>query len=310
MNMKPILTLTMNPALDASSSVENVFPEHKLRCGPVRHDPGGGGINVARAIKKLGGDALALHCCGGATGGMLRTLLAAEGVSEQPIEISGGTRENLTVLESATGQQYRFVMPGPTLSEAEWQRVLDAVRAVEPRPAIIVASGSLPPGVPEDFYGRLARLVREQGSRLILDTSGPALPAAVREGVFLIKPSLRELRTFAKGDLEHEAEQEQAAMQIVGAGGCEAVVVSLGAAGVLLASSAGCERMRSPTVAVRSKVGAGDSMVAGIALSLAQGRSLREAVRFGVAAGSAAVMNAGTELCHRADAERLFAQSE
>lgn len=308
--MNHILTLTMNPALDASSFVENVFPEHKLRCGPVRHYPGGGGINVARAIKKLGGEALALHCCGGATGGMLRTLLAAEGVSEQPIEIGGETRESLTVLESATGQQYRFVLPGPTLSEAEWQRALDAVRAVEPRPAFVVASGSLPPGVPVDFYAHLARLVREQGGHLILDTSGPALPAAVREGVFLIKPSLRELRTFAEGDLEHEEEQERAAMQIVGTGGCEAVVVSLGAGGVLLASPQGCERMRSPTVAVRSKVGAGDSMVAGIALFLARGRSLRDAVRFGVAAGAAAVMNAGTELCHHADAERLFAQSE
>src|SRR5687768_862001 len=113
--MNPILTLTMNPALDASSSVENVFSEHKLRCGPVRYDPGGGGINVARAIKKLGGDALALHCSGGATGAMLRTLLKAEGVAEQALEIDGWTRESLTVLESATGQQYRFVMPGPTL---------------------------------------------------------------------------------------------------------------------------------------------------------------------------------------------------
>jgi len=308
--MKPILTLTMNPAIDASSSVENVFAEHKLRCGPVRYDAGGGGINVARAIQRLGGNSLALHCCGGPSGEILRALLEEEDVPQQPIEICGWTRENLTINERATGQQYRFVMQGPVLSELEWQRALGAILSQEIPPDFIVASGSLPPGAPEDFYGRLARLARERGSRLILDTSGPALEAAVAEGVFLIKPSLRELRALVHADLGTEAEQEEAAMQLVSTRRCEAVVVSLGAAGVILASSAGIERFRSPTVAVRSKVGAGDSTVAGISVSLARGRSLRDAVRFGVAAGAAAVMNSGTELCHRADAERLFAQSE
>jgi len=307
--MKPILTLTMNPAIDVSSAVEKVFPEHKLRCGPVRYDPGGGGINVSRAIKRLGGDTLALHCCGGPSGGMLRILLATEGVPQQAIETTGWMRQNVNVLETVTGQQYRFVMPGPVLSEGEWKRALDAVLAVKPPPELLVASGSLPPGVPDDFYARLARLAREQGIRLMIDTAGPALENAVREGVFLIKPSLRELRMLAAGDLDSDAEQERAALQIVGSGQCEAVVVSLGGAGVLLASRAGCERMPSPAVTVRSKVGAGDSMVAGIALAIARGHTVRDAVRFGVAAGAAAVMNPGTELCHRADAERFFAQS-
>lgn len=307
--MKPIPTVTVNPAIDASCSVENVFAEHKLRCGAVRHDPGGGGINVARAVKKLGGDCVALYCGGGPGGEILGALLDAEKVPHQAISVREWTRENLTVRETSTGQQYRFVMPGPRLSEAEWQSLLEGVRALEWAPAFVVASGSLPPGVPSDFYGRLAGVVQDGGARLILDTSGQALSEALKQGVFLIKPSLRELRELARDNLEHEPDQDRAAMDIIKAEHCEAVVVSLGAAGVLLASREGCERFRSPTVPVRSKVGAGDSMVAGIALALARNETLRDAVRFGVAAGAAAVMNAGTELCHREDAERLFRQA-
>lgn len=305
--MKSILTLTMNPAIDLSASVENVFPEHKLRCTSERHDPGGGGINVSRAIKKLGGESVAHYTRGGPSGAILSALLDAEQVRHQPIEIAEWTRQNLTVLEMATGQQYRFIMPGPTVSEIEWRGTLESLRMTESLPQLVVASGSLPPGVPEDFYGRLARIIREKGSRLILDTSGKALPAAAQEGVFLIKPSLRELRTLAQRDLEHERDQDNATMELISSGRCEAVVVSLGAAGVLLATSTGCTRMRSPSVPVRSKVGAGDSMVAGIALGLAHDRPVQDAVRLGVAAGAAAVMNPGTELCHREDAERLFA---
>jgi 6-phosphofructokinase 2 len=306
--MKQILTLTLNPTIDLSSSVENVFPEHKLRCGPARNEPGGGGLNVARAIHRLGGHARALHFCGGPTGIVLRALLDEAQFQHEAVAIGGWTRESVTILETATGQQYRFVMPGPTFTEAEWRGALERIATMEAMPELVVASGSLPPGVPNDFYARLARIMRERGSRFILDTSGPALSAAVQAGVFLIKPSLRELRIFAENDLEDETEQEKAAVGIVANGGAEVVVVSLGAAGALVASPAGCERLRSPTVPVRSKVGAGDSMVAGIVLGLARDYSLRDAVRFGIAAGAAAVMMPGTGLCHREDAERLLQQ--
>lgn len=304
--MKQILTLTLNPTIDLSSSVENVFPEHKLRCGPVCNEPGGGGINVARAIRHLGGQCRALHFCGGPTGDVLRALLDLERIEHAPMAIKGWTRQSVTIVETATGQQYRFVMPGPTFTEEEWHGALAHVAELPATPDLMVASGSLPPGVPDDFYGQLARIVRAQDSRLILDTSGRALAAALEAGVFLVKPSLRELRTVAGGDLADEAEQEAAAKRIVASGGAEVVVVSLGAAGVLFVTQAGCERLRSPTVPVRSKVGAGDSMVAGITLALARDYSLRDAVRFGIAAGAAAVMTPGTELCRREDAERLF----
>lgn len=305
--MKEILTLTLNPTIDLSSSVENVFPEHKLRCGPACNEPGGGGLNVARAIHKLGGQARALHFCGGPTANILRALLDEARIEHEAVAIEGWTRQSVTILETATRQQYRFVMPGPTFTEAEWRGALERVAKMTAMPDLVVASGSLPPGVPDDFYGQLARRVRERGGQFILDTSGPALAAAIHAGVFLIKPSLRELRSLVGDSLEHEADQEKAALRIVETGGAKIVVVSLGAAGALFASSAGCERMRSPTIPVRSKVGAGDSMVAGITLGLARDYSLRDAVRFGIAAGAAAVMNPGTQLCRREDAERLFA---
>jgi 6-phosphofructokinase 2 len=304
--MKQIQTLTLNPTIDLSSSVENVFPEHKLRCGPVRNEPGGGGINVARAIRHLGGQCRALHFCGGPTGEVLRALLDLERIEHTPMAIKGWTRQSVMIVETATGQQYRFVMPGPTLAEEEWRGALAHLAELLATPDLIVASGSLPPGVPDDFYGQLARIVRAKGSRLILDTSGRALAAALEVGVFLVKPSLRELRSVAGGVLEDEAEQEAAAKRVVASGGAEVVVVSLGAAGVLFVTQAGCERLRSPTVPVRSKVGAGDSMVAGITLGLARDFSLRDAVRLGIAAGAAAVMTPGTELCRGEDAERLF----
>jgi len=304
--MKSILTLTMNPTIDVGASVMHVYSEHKLRCEQVRNDPGGGGINVSRAIKKLGGASTAIYYCGGPTGLMLRTLLDAEELDHRPIIIEGWTRQDVTISEIATDQQYRFIMPGPALSQTDWHLALDLFEALDPFPELVVASGSLPPGVPLDFYGRVAHLVQQKGSRLIIDTSGQALSAAIETGVYLIKPSLHELSLLSKRSVNHEAEQENTALRIVHDKGCEAVVVSLGPAGILLATQKGCLRIRSPNVPVCSKVGAGDSMVAGITLALARDYSLQDAARFGVAAGAAAVMNPGTELCRREDTERLY----
>lgn len=235
-------------------------------------------------------------------------MLDAEALEHEAIKIAGLTRESVTILETATNQQYRFVFLGPTLSQADWQSALACIARMTPFPDFIVASGSLPPGTPNDFYGRLAEALRAKEARLVLDSSGSCLEAALAAGVFLVKPSLRELRALVGSDLTHEGEQEEAARQIVKSGGAEVVVVSLGAAGVLFASREGCERLRSPTVPVRSKVGAGDSMVAGITLGLARDYPLRDAIRLGVAAGAAAVMNPGTQLCRREDVERLFQQ--
>jgi 6-phosphofructokinase 2 len=299
----------MNPAIDASCAVESVFPDHKLRCGPVCHEPGGGGVNVSRAIRNLGGDSTVLYLAGGPSGEMFGVLLEREGLKHQAVSIENWTRENFTVTESASGQQYRFVTPGPAVSAEEWNACLEKISGIDALPEFVVASGSLPPNVPADFYARLAKRVHEQGSRFVLDTSGAALAESLRGGnVYLVKPSMRELREFVGRELTRESEQDEAAIQIVKSGQAEIVVVSMGAAGAFLATAERCERIRSPSVPVKSKVGSGDSMVAGIVFALARDMPIRDAVRFGIACGAAAVMMPGTQLCQREDAERLFAQ--
>lgn len=307
MDNQPILTLTMNPALDKSARIENVVAERKLRCSAPSFHPGGGGINVSRAIAYLGGQSMAVYLAGGPFGQMLRSLLEEEDVAHHPLEISGLTRESFTVLEEATGQQYRFSVPGPQVKREEWQQCLEALANADPVPDFVVASGSLPPGAPGDFYARVRKITQESGARLIVDSYGDALREAVDEGLFLVKPNMRELGMLAGHEIESEIDQEKEARQLVEEGRVEAVLISLGAAGALLVTRELCQRIRAPTVAIQSKVGAGDSMVGGLVLSLARGRSLLEAARFAVAAGAAAVMTPGTSLCRQEDTERLLA---
>jgi len=306
--LKTIVTMTMNPAIDKSSSVAHVVAERKLYCKPPRFEPGGGGVNVSRAIKKLGGESLLLYPAGGLTGERLKALLNREGLDHRPFPIEGSIRESLVILEESTGQQYRFGMPGPGVQEKEWEQFLDGLSAVEPRPDYLVAGGSLPPGAPADFYARAARVGKKRGAKTIIDASGEALEQALQEGVYLIKPNVREFRELLGEDIKEESQIKAEAKKMVKSGRCEVLVISLGAAGALMVSEEFAEHILPPTVPIVSKVGAGDSMVAGIVLSLARGKPLRESVLFGVAAGTAAVMTPGTQLCRREDVERLYAQ--
>lgn len=304
--MKKIVTLAMNPAIDKSSSVDHVVAERKLYCKIPRFEPGGGGVNVSRAIKKLGGESMLLYPAGGLTGKRLQELLDKEGLNHRPFPIEGVNRESLVILEESTGQQYRFGMPGPELHQKEWEPFLQELATMEPSPDYVVASGSLPPGVPADFYARVARVGKERGAKVIIDVSGEALEQALKEGVYLIKPNVREFRELVGKEIKEESQIKAEAQKMVKRGRCEVLVISLGAAGALMVSEELAEHILPPTVPIISKVGAGDSMVAGIALSLARGNPLMESILFGVAAGTAAVMTPGTELCRREDAERLF----
>lgn len=305
--MKTIVTIALNPAIDKSASVAHVMAERKLYCQAPRFEPGGGGVNVARAIKKLGGESLLLYPAGGLTGTRLQELLDEENLNHQAFTIEGMNRESLVILEESTDQQYRFVMPGPQLVKKEWESFIQALKYMEPAPDYVVASGSLPPGVPPDFYAQVARVAKERGAKVLIDVSGEALGAALQEGVFLIKPNIREFRELVGEEVKEESQIKIAARKVVQSGQCEVVVISLGAAGALVVSDKLAEHILSPTVPIISKVGAGDSMVAGIVLSLARGNPLRESVLFGVASGTAAVMTAGSELCRRDDTERLYA---
>ena len=190
-----IVTLTLNPAIDVASEVNGVRPNHKTRTVNERIDPGGGGINVANMIQRLGGDVLAVVLAGGVTGRYLQELLDEEGLHWRAVPIAGRIRMCTTVLDRVDGTEYRFVPEGPVVSEAEWRAALALVEALPW--AWLVASGSLPRGVPTDFYSFVAKLAARRGGRFVLDTSGAALRAALGSGLALIKPSLSELEFLA-----------------------------------------------------------------------------------------------------------------
>ena len=306
--MTDILTLTLNPALDLSIATDKVRDTHKLRCSAVQLHPGGGGVNVARVLQRLGSDCLALYLAGGLNGQQLQRLLAEEQVRGHCIAIADETRENFTVHELSSGLDFRFVLPGPLVAPAEWQKCLDCVSALEKFPAYLVLSGSLPPGVPDDFYVRLTRLAKARGSRVVLDSSGPALAAALDEGVYLVKPSLRELHDLTGRTLGTETQWREAARQMIQQGQAQIVALSLGDEGALLVTADQALRARSLPVTVKSTIGAGDSFVAGLVWALSRGAGLEEVFRYGMACGAAAVLSAGTALCQAADVEQLYSQ--
>lgn len=300
-----IVTLTMNPAIDVSTSVERVEPTHKLRCEPAHRDPGGGGINVARVLKRFGADVRAVYVAGGATGELLRKLVRREGIDDLVVAEPEETREDFTVFEKTSGRQFRFVMPGPELARETWTAVLDTLIALERRPAFLVASGSLPPGIPAEFFAEVARIAASIGAKFVLDTSGAPLKAALAERPFLIKPNLRELRELTGMALDDEAAQLGAARKIIADGGAEIVALTLGDRGALVATATEAWRAEAPKVEAVSAVGAGDSFLGGLVLGLASGETLEAAARRAIAAGSAALLSPGTELCRPDDVTRL-----
>ena len=305
----PIVTLTMNPALDISSDVDRVLPERKMRCGPSTLHAGGGGVNVTRAIQNLGGHSMAVYPLGGPSGEAYRALARKAGVAGQVIAIAGTTRQNFTVSETCTGDQYRFVLPGLTLREPERRACLSVVADHLPRGGFLVASGSLPPGVPSDFYALLTRVAADNDVRVVVDASGPPLAAALNEGVFLIKPSRDELAELLGIDRELEPdEQTDAAQSIVRSGRAEVVALTLGAAGAVLVSKVGALRLPTPRVKVVSTVGAGDAFLAALVLRLAEGQAMSNAFRTAVAAGSATAAMPATELGRADDVARLEEQ--
>lgn len=305
--MTDIVTITPNPAVDLSTAVDRIVPVYKLRGTWQRRDPGGGGINVARVIMRFGGDVSAIYPVGGATGDSLRKLVEREGVASQSFAIADETREDFFVSEVSTGQQYRFILPGPRLAESEWRECLNLLSRTEPFPRFVVASGSLPGGVPDDFYARVARIANQRGAKMILDTSGPALPAALAEGVYLIKPNLREMRELTNSESSGADEWEGVAKTIVQSGKVAVIALTMGHLGSVLVTRD--RALRAPPLAITpvSAVGAGDSFLGALIYRLALGADLDDAFRLAAAAGAAALLNPGTGLCLPGEVKRLAA---
>lgn len=303
--MPSIVTVTFSPSIDKSFFVPELVPDKKLRASVPLLNPGGGGINVARAIRRLGGEATAVFPSGGYTGQQFNDLLAAENVSSVIVPTAQDMRENIVVMDQSKNLQYRFGMPGTFLKETEWRSILDAVEAM-PALDFLVCSGSLPPGVPEDIYAQLALMAKRKGAKCIVDTSGRPLQLAMEAGLYLIKPNLGELSAYAGKNYLNTDDAKSIAQQLVSDGHCDVVVVSMGPAGALLVTKDIATVIPSPAVERKSTVGAGDSMVAGIVFALSMHQPILEAVRYGVACGTAATMNPGTELCRKVDVEKLY----
>lgn len=302
--MKPIITITLNPAIDKSTAIEALVADKKMKCEAPVFEPGGGGVNVARALKKLGDRATAIFLAGGYTGKFYAQLLEKEQIEMQVVETAQHTRENLVVLDKSANVQYRFNMPGPVIRENEWKQLLQVIEETDA--GYIVASGSVPQGIPADIFARIGAIAKSKGARYIVDSSGEPLRMAVEAGIYLVKPNLGELSSLAGGGHLGRESATAIAREIIAKGKTEAVVVSMGAEGALLVSMKEAIQFLPPAVNRKSTVGAGDSMVAGIVHSLSGGRSLPEAVQFGVATGTAATLNPGTELCRVEDATRLY----
>ncbi|MDB5192637.1 MAG: 1-phosphofructokinase family hexose kinase [Segetibacter sp.] len=303
--MEKIVTLTLNPAIDKSTSAKSIVPDKKLRCKPPVYEPGGGGVNVSRGLKRLGCTSTAIYLAGGHSGKFYKDLLDEENVTSHVIETEGITRENMIIVDESSNLQYRFGMPGPTIKESEWQACLQAIEQAQGI-EFIVASGSVPEGIPDDFFGSLASIAKAKKAKLIIDTSGEPLRKAVSEGVFMLKPNLGEL-SYLKGVEElHDGDIVNTAREIINNGGCEVMVISMGPTGAMLITRDEVLKSTAPMVKKKSTVGAGDSMVAGMVYALSQKLSLIDVLKFGIASGTATTMNHGTELFKKQDVERLF----
>lgn len=300
-----ILTVTLNPCIDKSSTIDQLLPESKLRCTEVVNEPGGGGVNVSKALQKLQTASVALFPAGGHNGNMLCSLLQQMKITFHAVDTQVETRENWVMLETAANNQYRFTFPGREVKEETVKTLIDQIRNFSP--TYVVASGSLPPGLPDYFYGLIVKQAKSVGAKCIVDTSGSALQALKGKGAYLIKPNISELCKMLNIDQLEKSEVANAAQQAVLDGYAELIAVSMGADGAWIVSKDERHFATAPKVKKKSTVGAGDSMVAGMTYMLQQNKSLKEAISFGVACGSAATMNEGTQLFHKADAERLFA---
>jgi len=304
MKSHQIVTLTLNPSLDKSTHFTGLIAEQKIRCEKPHYDAGGGGINVSKAISRLGGDSICVYTSGGSSGKMLEELLKRENIVSKIIPTQNWTRENFIAFENETEAQYRFGFPGNELTDEEKQFITEIIKEINSE--YLVISGSLNTGLTGAFYQKIVSLAKSTGAKVIVDTSGEALRKTIEIGVYLIKPNIGELAKLIGVERLDITEVEKAAKTLIEKGCAEIIVVSLGPEGGILVTKDQTEYVKAPTAEKKSTVGAGDSMVGGMVWALSQNKSLKEVIRWGVACGTAATMNEGTLLFKSVDVEKLL----
>ncbi|MFC7342726.1 1-phosphofructokinase [Saccharopolyspora griseoalba] len=286
-----IVTVTPNPSLDRTVQVDRLDPGEVHRARRVHLDPGGKGVNVARALAAAGVPTLAVLPSGGAEGARLAELLAPEAVPVVEVPVHAPTRSNIAVVES-DGTTSKFNEPGPQLTAAEVAALETSVAELAGRAEWLVTCGSLPDGCPQDLHARVVTAARAAGTRVAVDTSGAPLGLACQAGPDLVKPNLAELAEVAGGPLRDLGDVLDVADRLR-AGGVGAVLVSLGRLGAVLVGANGARYATARATEVRSTVGAGDAMLAGF---LRASGTEEVALRSAVAYGTAAVGLAGSRM--------------
>lgn len=304
-----IATLTMSPAVDLFVLTDELHTDSKSRCSIDNREPGGGGINVARNLKRLGLEVVAVFPAGGYQGKLLQELLKQRGLPCQPVPIAAETTQNLALSERVSGRQFHLVFPGAELQESEQQACLDDIKALAPQPSYLVISGSLPQGMPIDFFARVTRVASEMNVKVVLDTSGPALKPALEEGVHLVKLNREEFVELGyKGNGDYESRLAMMG-EMVDSGYADILIVTVGPDGALLATRDGKRiHVSPPPTPVVSHVGAGDSFVSVMTYQLFHGKPVVDAFRYGVAAAAAAISAPGNQLEGLAKVEEIYSR--
>ncbi|WP_435283030.1 1-phosphofructokinase [Streptomyces koelreuteriae] len=284
-----ILTVTPNPSLDRTYEVPSLDRGEVIRATGERMDPGGKGVNVSRAVAAAGQRTVAVLPLGGAPGALVADLLDKQGIEVAPVPVAGATRSNIALAE-ADGVLTKINAPGPELSEAERELLLETVRQQSGDASWIACCGSLPRGLAPSWYAELVARTHAAGARIALDTSGPALLEALRERPDVVKPNAEELAGAVGRPLATVGDAVKAAEELR-ALGARAVLASLGADGQLLVSEEGAWFGSARVDTVRSNVGAGDSSLAGFLIA---GGSGPDALASAVAHGAAAVQLPGS----------------
>ncbi|MEO1240554.1 MAG: 1-phosphofructokinase family hexose kinase [Pseudomonadota bacterium] len=303
--MPRIITLTPNPVRDYAVDADAVEPNRKTRCRNPETHPGGGGINVARSTSRLGAETLAVFTAGGVAGEALKAAMAEENVPMRAIEVASETRIAFHVRDIAGGDEYRFSLPGKEWSGDEADQLLAAIDEETAPEDYVVGSGSLPPGAPEDFWARAARLAKKKGARFVLD-SVSGRDAAIEEGFYLLRQNKFEYPALAGGELSWPDEIISFAQKLVSLEKIERVALTHGGDGSVMASRDGVARVNALQVAAHSAVGAGDSFVGGLLVGLLKGWDDEKALRYGMCAAAATRLTPGTALFDPAEVERLF----
>ena len=300
-----IYTVTLNPALDKTVTVPGLTVDEVNRIVEVREDPGGKGINVSKVIAKLGGKSCALALLGGTVGEKIKGMLERDGIDVWAFEVQGETRTNLKVVDPKHDTHTDINEPGPEITIATLDEMLEALVASISRGDIVVLSGSLPKGAPVATYAAWTRACAEAGAKVFLDADGSALSHGLGARPYLAKPNDAELSRLCGRELNDVDDIAEEALRIVN-GGVGRVVVSMGGAGAVIADENHVLLARSPKVPVGSTVGAGDSVVAALAYAEEQGMGLADAARLAMATGAANVMQSGTQAAERAQVDALL----